>query len=260
MKGGKARGAAFWAGQALLLAFLVFSVFEYDRLARWLAPLIGKTPPRLEVWSLPELFAQHLAIVALASGAAFILAFGLASLVHIRRMENLKRTLVSVCGFGVTFPTAALIALAVPLLGYGRESVVLALFIYGLMPVFINTIEGLESAPAEIREAADGMGFSPWERFLRIELPLGMPMVLAGLRVSLIISIAAASIGAVVGAGGLGMPIISGIRIFEPVLILKGALPLTLLALLVDSLLRRLENTLGAGNSAISHKRKGITT
>lgn len=246
MKPGALKKAGFWSGQALLLALLVFSVLEFDRLARWLAPLIGKTPPRLEVWSLPELFVQHMAIVALASGSAFVLAFGLACLVHIRRMENLKRTLVSLCGFGVTFPTAALIALAVPLLGYGRESVVLALFIYGLMPVFVNTIEGLESTPPEIRQAADGMGFSPWQRFLRIEFPLGLPMVLAGLRVSLIISIAAASIGAIVGAGGLGMPIISGIRIFEPVLILKGALPLTLLALLVDSIMRRLENRTAA--------------
>lgn len=234
--------AGFWTWQLVLLGFLGFAVLEFDLLASWLSPWIGSPPGRLEVWSLPELFAQHLLIVALASGASFVLAFGLASMVHVLRLGHLRRSLVSLCGFGVTFPTAALIALAVPLLGYGRESVILALFIYGLMPVFINTLEGLEGSPPEIREAADGMGFTAWERYRRIELPLGMPLVLAGLRVSLIINIAAASIGAVVGAGGLGMPIISGIRIFEPMLILKGALPLTLLALLVDSLLRRCES------------------
>ena len=126
-------------------------------------------------------------------------------------------------------------------MGYGMESVVIALFIYGLMPIFTNTIEGLESIPGQISEAADGMGLTPFQKYSKVELKLGMPFILAGIRISLIVNIAAATIGAVVGAGGLGMPIMSGIRIYDPILIMKGALPVILLALIVDGLFRKLE-------------------
>lgn len=230
----------FWS-EGLLLLGLIVVLLWFDRGIALLEPIVGPPVSNVQLWNLQELFLQHLTIVAIATTASFLMAFGLASIVHITRFESLKSNLLSLCGFGETFPTAAIIALLVPLMGYGMESVVIALFIYGLMPIFTNTIQGLESVPKQISEAADGMGLTPLQKYFTVELKLGRPFVLGGVRLSLIVNIAAATIGAVVGAGGLGMPIMSGIRIYDPILIMKGALPLILLALLVDGLFRKLE-------------------
>jgi osmoprotectant transport system permease protein len=231
--------------EVALLVALFITVFWFDQGVAILKPFIGTPKSNVQMWNLAELFFQHVVIVLIATTASLILAFGLASWVHIKRYGQLKSNLLSFCGFGETFPTAALIALLVPLLGYGMESVIIALFVYGLMPIFTNTIEGLESIPKQISEAADGMGFTPTQKYGYVELRMGMPYILAGIRISLIVNIAAATIGAVVGAGGLGMPIMSGIRIYDPILIMKGALPVILLALLVDGLFRKLEKHYG---------------
>jgi osmoprotectant transport system permease protein len=231
--------------EVALFMLLFLTIFWFDQGVATLKPLIGTPKSNVSVWNLEELFFQHVAIVVIATSASLILAFGLGSWVHIKRFDQLKSNLISICGFGETFPTAALIALLVPLLGYGMESVIIALFVYGLMPIFTNTIEGLESIPKQIGEAADGMGLTPLQKYGIVELKMGMPYILAGIRISLIVNIAAATIGAVVGAGGLGMPIMSGIRIYDPILITKGALPVILLALLVDGLFRKLEKHYG---------------
>lgn len=234
-----------YKSELTLLLLLIVTVLWFDQGVAILKPLIGTPKSNVSVWNLGELFSQHMAIVLIATTASFLLAFGLGSWVHIKRFDQLKSNLLSFCGFGETFPTAALIALLVPLLGYGMESVIIALFVYGLMPIFTNTIEGLDSIPKHISEAADGMGLTKLQKYSNIELKIGTPYILSGVRISLIVNIAAATIGAVVGAGGLGMPIMSGIRIYDPILIMKGALPVILLALLVDGLFRKLEQHYG---------------
>ena len=228
--------------ELVLLMLLILIVLWFDSGIAFLEPWIGKPISNVGLWDLKALFVQHLSIVLIATTASFLVAFGLGSIVHVGRFDQLKSNLLSFCGFGETFPTAAMIALLVPLLGYGLESVVIALFVYGLMPIYINTIQGLESIPKQISEAADGMGLTPLQKYLTVELKMGRPYILAGIRISLVVNIAAATIGAVVGAGGLGMPIMSGIRIFDPILIMKGALPVILLALLVDGIFRKLES------------------
>lgn len=239
-RSGKPNSRSF-KSEMVLLGLLILVVFWFDQGVSLLEPWIGKPISNVQLWDLKQLFLQHLAIVAVATTGSFLLAFGLGSIVHIGRLNQMKSNLLSFCGFGETFPTAAIIALLVPLLGYGMESVVIALFIYGLMPIFTNTIEGLESVPKQISEAADGMGLTAVQKYRIVELKMGRSYILAGIRISLIVNIAAATIGAVVGAGGLGMPIMSGIRIFDPILIMKGALPVILLALLVDGFFRKLE-------------------
>ena len=140
-----------------------------------------------------------------------------------------------------TFPTVAVMALLIPLTGYGFVPVAIALFFYGLLPVFRNTVEGLLSISPELVDSAVGLGMDERQILKRLRLPLAMPLVLQGLRISLLINISAATIGAAVGAGGLGIPIVSGLRSFDPVLILQGSLPVACLALFVDSALRRME-------------------
>ena len=131
------------------------------------------------------------------------------------------------------------------MLGYGQTPVVIALGFYGLLPILRNTIQGLDAVPGQVLLAADGMGMTPAQRLLRVQLPLAMPAILAGIRTTVIINISAATLGAAVGAGGLGVLIVNGIRSMDVTMIIKGALPVSLLALLASSLFDMLEKRRG---------------
>jgi len=208
----------------LLAAGFFFCVFRFDLIETLLAPFLRRKQIFTDRESLPVLALQHVLLVATTSGSAFIMAFSLA--------------------IASATPTIALIALLVPSLGYGFLPVAAALFLYGLLPVFRNTLTGLESTPTHLADAAAGCGMNEMQTLFRVRLPYAVPMVIQGIRVSLVVNIAAATIGAAVGAGGLGAPIVSGIRSFDSILILKGSLPVALLALFVDSSLRAMEQRL----------------
>ena len=139
---------------------------------------------------------------------------------------------------GETLPTAAIIALSVPLMGYGNGPLLLALSIYGILPILRNTLEGLSNIARTIHEAALGLGLTPMERLTRIELPLALPNIFTGIRIATIINVSAATIGATVGAGGFGVLIVSGIRTYDPMVVIQASVPVILLALWFDRVLR----------------------
>ncbi len=188
-----------------------------------------------------KLAIEYGLVVLLSSAASFLIAFSIAAIIHIYQLKELKELMLLVTDFGTTFPTVAVMALFVPILGYGFEPVIAALVIYGLLPILTNTLKGLEEVDEDIRQAAVGMGMSRVQLFTGVELPLAMPMIIAGLRTSVIINIAAATVGAAVGAGGLGVPIVSGIRSSEPIQILKGTVPVALIAMIMDRIFYRME-------------------
>lgn len=145
--------------------------------------------------------------------------------------------------FGQTFPPIAVLALTVPLLGFDADPTILALFIYGLLPVVRNTIAGVSAVPRDVLEAAYGMGMSPMQALVRVEIPLSARVILAGIRTAVIINIGTAMIGPIVGAGGLGVPIIAGLVQFNVAFIIEGALPAAALAILADKLLANVEES-----------------
>lgn len=146
----------------------------------------------------------------------------------------------------------AVLALAVPILGFGFTPTVFALFLYGLLPVVRNTIAGLRSVPETILDAAYGMGMSNFQALLKVELPLAMPVILTGIRISVTINIGTAMIGAVIGAGGLGSPIIAGLVRDNLAFIIQGALPAALMAIIADQLLANLENSFEYSQNQLS--------
>jgi osmoprotectant transport system permease protein len=150
----------------------------------------------------------------------------------------LSRTLVNV---GQTFPPVAVLAVAVPLVGFGLAPTLIALFAYGLLPIFENTIAGLESCPKPVLEAADGMGLSPWQRLRQVELPLAMPLIMEGVRLSLVINVGTATIGSTVAARGLGEVIIAGLLSNNTAFVLQGGLATGLMAILLYDGMRLLE-------------------
>jgi osmoprotectant transport system permease protein len=128
----------------------------------------------------------------------------------------------------------------IPLLGIGTAPAVAALFLYSVLPIVRNTVSGLRGIPSALLESADVLGLSPSARLWKVELPLASPSILAGVQTSAVINVGTATLGALIGAGGLGQPILTGIRLDDVSLILEGAIPAALLALAVQALFGRL--------------------
>jgi osmoprotectant transport system permease protein len=141
---------------------------------------------------------------------------------------------------GQTFPPVAVLAVAVPVVGFGELPALIALALYGMLPVLYATMAGLQSVPVAVRQSADGMGMSPWQRLVQVEVPLALPVWLAGVRASVIINIGTAAIASTVGAKTLGSPIIVGLSGFNTAYVLQGALLVGMLAIVVDMGFERL--------------------
>ncbi len=225
---------------ALLL--LVIFVTMPEAFAFLFEPLI--TPGAPAIYNQGSLFAltlQHLRTVCLATLASTLLAVALG--IFVTRPSGaeflpLSRSLVNI---GQTFPPIAVLAIAVPLVGFGEKPTFVALFLYGLLPIFENTLTGLTQVPPTALEAARGMGMNAWQRLVQVELPLALPMILAGIRLSVIISLGTATIGSTVAAKGLGEVIIAGLQSNNIAFVLQGGLVVALLAVLVHDGLGLLE-------------------
>ncbi|MET0172219.1 MAG: ABC transporter permease [Agrobacterium vaccinii] len=205
-------------------------------------PLVQTNAPAIYIQAnLLSLTLSHLATVAIATGAAIVIAGTLAILVTRpfgREFLPLSRSIVNI---GQTFPPVAVLALAVPLMGFGEKPTLMALFLYALLPIFENTITGLTTLPPAIVEAARGSGMTGFQRLWRIELPLALPAILAGIRLSAVISLSTATIGSTVAARTLGEVIIAGLQSNNLAFILQGGLIVAALAVLIHSGLSMLE-------------------
>ncbi|MRR12102.1 ABC transporter permease, partial [bacterium] len=187
--------------------------------------------------SMLKLVGQHLAMVAVSSVISVVAGVSLGVFVTRPAGADFYDTVADIANLGQTFPPIAVLTLAVPLLGFGFEPTVLALSLYGVLPVLQNTIVGLRSVPESIVESARGMGMRPLQVLWRAELPVASPVIFAGARVSVVVNVATATIGAAIGAGGLGAPIISGLVNYDPAVTLQGGVLAAGLALILDAYL-----------------------
>lgn len=193
-----------------------------------------------------ELVMQHLVIVVVSS--LLTIAVGLPLGVWVTRASgrDFRELVAAGVDFGQTFPPVAVLALMVPLLGFGPAPAVVALFLYGLFPVVSNTVAGLEGVSPAVLDAARGMGMGRWRVLFLVEFPLAARVIMAGVRTSVIVNIGTATVAAAAGAGGLGSPIFSGINLQNGAFVLEGAVAAALLALLADALLGSVEATLAS--------------
>jgi len=225
-------GSAALRVGALILFVLFIAAPQLFAFA--LEPLTSNGSPAIyNQGSLLSLTLSHLRIVMVATLASTILAILMGIFVtRPAGMEflPLSRSLVNI---GQTFPPIAVLAVAVPLVGFGEKPTFIALFLYGLLPIFENTLTGLTQVPSSTLEAAKGMGMSPRQRLLQVELPLALPVILAGIRLSMIISLGTATIGSTVAAKGLGEVIIAGLLSNNVAFIFQGGLVVALLAILI---------------------------
>ncbi len=182
---------------------------------------------------------EHLLLVAIALGAALLVALPLGILAA--RRQRLGAGVLALTGVLQTIPSLALFVALIPLLGIGAAPTIAALFLYSLLPIVRNTHAGLTGIAPALLDSADALGLTPAKRLRRVELPLALPTILAGIRTAAVIAVGLATLGAIVGAGGYGQPILTGIRLNSTPLILEGAIPAALLALAIEGLFTLVE-------------------
>ncbi len=228
--------------RAALLVMLLTFLLAPNIMEPLLRPLAQNNAPVIyNQGSLFWLTAQHLATVFIATLAATVVAVGLAILVSRpagAEFLPLSRSLVNI---GQTFPPVAVLALAVPVVGFGEKPTLIALFLYGLLPIFESTLTGLTTLPRAVVEASRGTGMTGIQRLMQIELPLALPVILSGIRLSVVISLATATIGSTVAARTLGEVIIAGLQSNNLAFVVQGGLIVGALAVLIYDALSALE-------------------
>ncbi len=182
---------------------------------------------------------EHIQISFIALFFAVLIAVPLG--IYLTKKDRVAESIIGVAAMLQTIPSLALLGLFIPLLGIGTTPAIIALVIYALLPILRNTYTGIKEVDASLIEAAMAMGMNTRKRLLKVELPLAMPVIMAGIRTAMVLIIGTATLAALIGAGGLGDLILLGIDRNNSELILLGAIPAALLAILFDIVLRKIQ-------------------
>ncbi|MFP4396933.1 MAG: ABC transporter permease [Desulfonatronovibrio sp.] len=189
----------------------------------------------------PQYILEHLNLVLIPMGIAILIALPAGIFLTRPKYRRYSQKVMTVFNAGQTIPPLAVIAIFFPFLGLGYGPAVLALTIYALLPITRNTITGISAVPADIKEAARGMGMTPWEVLKCIELPLSVPTIMTGIRTSAVLTVSTAVLAALVGGKGMGAVIFAGINFFQPELILAGTIYIGAMAVIIERLISLLE-------------------
>jgi len=180
------------------------------------------------------LLGQHIGLVTISTALAALIGLPLGVLVA--RRPAWRRPVLGLANVFQTIPSLALFGLLIPVFGIGAWTAITALVVYALLPIVRNTYVGITGVDPAVREAGRGMGMTEGELLRLVELPLAAGVILAGIRIAAVVSVGIATIAAAIGAGGLGVYIFRGVATVDDTLILAGAIPAALLALLADAL------------------------
>lgn len=190
-------------------------------------------------WEYPyilELFWQHLYLVAVSMVMATVIGLAVGILFTRRHLKKYSGPMMYIVSLGQTIPSLAVLALGMSIFGIGSNSAIFALFIYSILPIARNTLAGISAVPPDMIDAARGMGMPLHKILFEVELPNAVPVILTGFRVALVINIGTAALGYLIGAGGLGDLIFTGMSLMQTEKLLAGAIPVTLMALFGDYL------------------------
>jgi len=236
-----------WLREPLLWLVLLFVALLVAM--PYSAPLFSALFPELprpvyQQESFVSLTLAHFWLVGISSLVAIVLGAGAGIAVTRPAGREFRPLVETIAAVGQTFPPVAVLAIAVPVMGFGQQPAIIALILYGVLPILQATLAGLASVPVAAISVAEGMGMSGWQRLRNVELPLAAPVMLAGIRTSVIINIGTAAIASTVGANTLGTPIIIGLSGVNTAYIIQGALLVALAAIVVDRAFERLAKRL----------------
>lgn len=217
-----------------------------SRLCRWLSMVAifalgilahssGLTASVAEYWGdIRYLSIQHLELTAISGAMAIVIGIPLGVLLARGKLGFMGPIIAQIVNLGTTIPTLAILALAMTVLGLGSPPALFGLTVLTILPIMLNTIAGLRSIPPALIEAARGMGMTNGQILMKVELPNAMFVILAGIRTALAINIGTVPLAFLIGGGGLGELIFTGIDLMDTGMLLAGAIPTALLAILVD--------------------------
>lgn len=191
--------------------------------------------------TLLTLLGQHLVISGVATALVCLIAIPLGVLLTRGPMRRFAKPVITVAGFGQAAPAIGLIALGAAIFGIGTTGATVALTVYGILPIVANTVAGLDGVEPRLVEAGRGMGMSAMTALLKVELPLALPVIVAGARTALVLIVGTAALGTFTGAGGLGTLITTGITLEQHVTLVVGAVLVAALALFIDWVARLIE-------------------
>lgn len=249
-RGAKRLGLSMSLGALLLLAYgLPYSQPLFAALFPDLArPVYLQEPMSVLMW-------QHIGLVLVSSSIAVIIATVAALATTSKTGLAFKPAMEMLAGMGQTFPPVAVLAVAVPAVGFGELPALIALSIFGVLPVLQATMAGLASVPPSVLDSARAMGMTPRQILTEVQMPLALPLWLAGVRTSVVVNIGTAAIASTVGAKTLGLPIIIGLSGFNTAYVLQGAMMVGLLAIAADLAFDELALALhGSANSGVDNQ------
>lgn len=230
-------GLGRWLLQPLVCVGAVAGSLLYVRVAD-----VSESEQRsLEVGQLLTLLRQHMVISLAATVLTCIVAIPLGIALTRGSMRRYAKPIITVAGFGQAAPAIGLIALGAVLFGIGGVGAVVALTVYGALPIVANTVIGLDGVDRRLVEAARGMGMSAFATLLKVELPLALRVIVAGVRTALVLIVGTAALASFTGGGGLGQLITTGIKLQQTVTLMVGAILVAALALFIDWLARIVE-------------------
>ncbi|OUZ09745.1 ABC transporter permease [Aeromicrobium sp. PE09-221] len=195
----------------------------------------------LAISNLLPLFGQHLSVSLIATVVTVVVAVPIGVLLTRGPMRRYSKPIITVAGFGQAAPAIGLIALGAAIFGIGTFGAAAALVVYGLLPIIANTVAGIDSVDPKLVEAGRGMGMSGFSTLVRVEVPLALPIIVAGVRTALVLIVGTAALVSFTGGGGLGHLITSGIKLQQNVVLIIGALLIASLALFIDWIARVVE-------------------
>jgi len=196
-----------------------------------------------EADTIKALTVEHLAWLVCIP-VAMAVAVGVPVGILLTRWERASGAVLGIASVIQTIPSLALLGFLIPIVGISKPNAIIALFLYSLLPIIRNTYTGIREVDPSLQEAGTGMGMSDLQRLWLVEMPLALPVIMAGIRTATVVCVGIGTLAALVGAGGLGDLIMRGIAMVNPAVILAGAIPAAALALLLDFLLARLEKLL----------------
>ncbi len=230
-------GLARWALQPLVCVAAVAGSLVYVN-----AAAVSESEKRsLGVEQLLTLLRQHMVVSLLATLLTCAVAIPLGIVLTRGQMRRYSKPIITVAGFGQAAPAIGLIALGAVFFGIGGTGAIVALTVYGALPIVANTVIGLDSVDSRLVEASRGMGMSALATLLRVELPLALRVIIAGVRTALVLIVGTAALASFTGAGGLGQLITTGIKLQQPTTLVVGAILVATLALFIDWLARIVE-------------------
>lgn len=181
------------------------------------------------------LTVQHIELVLLSGGLAILIAIPIGVLLSRPRFQKVAESAMQILNVGTTIPTLAILALAMSFLGIGTVPAVFGLTIASLLPIVRNTYIGLKEVPAHLKEAASGIGMTELQMLFQVEIPNALFVIFAGIRTALAVNVGTVPLAFLIGGGGLGELIFTGIDLDEPIMMLAGAIPTAMLAIAIDS-------------------------